>query len=62
MPKLATNFLLNKSEVFNQLLQTGRYAEDNQMKLNLKNTKLMLFNPSRSRDFMPQFEIEGNQI
>ena len=32
------------------------------MKLNLKKTKLMLFNPSRSRDFMPQFNIEGNQI
>ena len=52
----------DKSEVFNQLLRTGRYAEDNQMKLNLKKTKLMLFYPSRSRDFMPQFNIEGNQI
>ena len=32
------------------------------MKLNLKKTKLMLFNPSKSLDFLPQFNIEGNDI
>ena len=40
----------------------ARAAEDNQMQLNLKKTKLMLFNPSRSRDFMPQFKIEDNEV
>ena len=44
-----------KSEVHCQLLKTVRYAEENQMQLNLKKTKLMLFNPSRTRDFMPCF-------
>ena len=51
-----------KSEVHCQLLKTVRYAEENQMQLNLKKTKLMLFNPSRTRDFMPCFNIDGNQI
>ena len=32
------------------------------MKLNLKKTKLMLFNPGRIRDFMPNFSIEGKEI
>ena len=32
------------------------------MKLNLKKTKLMLFNPGRVRDFMPNFTIEGKDI
>ena len=52
----------NKSEVYQQLLQTAKYAEENQMQLNLKKTKLMLFNPSRRKDFMPCFEIDGIQI
>ena len=53
---------VEKSEVHGQLLQTIKYAEDNHMKLNLKKTKLMLFNPSKSLDFLPQFNIEGNDI
>ena len=38
------------------------YAEENQMQLNLKKTKLMLFNPSRTTNFMPCFNTDGNQI
>ena len=32
------------------------------MKLNYKKTKLMLFNPSKSKDFLPQFEVDNNNI
>ena len=32
------------------------------MKLNLKKTKLMLFNPSNTRDFQPQIEIDNTLI
>ena len=53
---------IDKSEVHSQLLKTVKYAEENQMKLNLKKTKLMLFNPSRKKDFMPHFNIDDNQI
>ena len=53
---------VEKSEVYEQLLKTKKYAEENQMQLNLKKTKLMLFNPSRNWDFYPHFNIEGNDI
>ena len=32
------------------------------MKLNLKKTKLMLFNPCRIRDFMPEFHVGQARI
>ena len=47
------------SGVYNQLLKTEKYAADNQMELNYKKTKLMVFNPCRSLDFMPQFQLGG---
>ena len=40
--------------------QTERYAKQNKMKLNYKKTKLMIFNPSKSKDFLPRFVV-GNQ-
>ena len=40
---------IDKSEIHSQLLKTVKYAEENQMKLNLKKTKLIMFNPSRKR-------------
>ena len=51
-----------KSEVLGQLVKTIEYAKDNQMQLNLKKTKLMMFNPSKSWDFMPHFSIDGNEL
>ena len=51
-----------KSEVLGQLVKTMEYAEDNQMQLNLKKTKLMLFNPSKSWDFMLNFTTDGNEL
>ena len=40
---------LENSKVHSQLIQTKKYAENNQMQLNLKKTKLMLFNPGRRK-------------
>ena len=32
------------------------------MKLNFKKPKLMLFNPCKSKDFLPHLEVDGNKI
>ena len=50
------------SKVYEQLKEIQQYAVDNKMKLNLPKTKLMLFNPCKSKDFMPDFEIENTRI
>jgi hypothetical protein len=50
------------SKVYNQLLQTEKYANENGMKLNFKKTKLILFNPGTCRDFQPKFTINNNDI
>ena len=50
------------SKVYEQLKEIQQYAVDNKMKLNLPKTKLMLFNPCKSKDFMPEFEIENTRI
>ena len=53
---------VEKSQVFKQLLETEKYAEDNQMKINTKKTKTMLFNPATSLDFMPQLNLGDLEI
>ena len=50
------------SAVYNQLTQTSIYAYENQMKINDKKTKLMVFNPCTSLDFMPEFKLGDNQL
>ena len=50
------------SKVMDQLKKTQAYATENKMKLNLKKTSLMIFNPSRTKDFMPEIEVEGTRI
>ena len=52
---------VGSSEVFKQLQKTEVYASQNQMKLNYKKTKLMLFNPCWSVDFQPELEL-GNDL
>ena len=32
------------------------------MKLNFKKTKLITFNPCRTKDFMPEISLDGNEI
>ena len=53
---------LQNSTIYKQLLKTEEYAQNNKMKLNYKKTKLMLFNPCWSVDFMPEIELDNNQL
>jgi hypothetical protein len=41
---------------------TQQYAAENQMRINDKKTKLMVFNPCTSVDFAPEFQLNGNQL
>ena len=50
------------SAVYKQMMQTAVYASDNEMKINQKKTKLMLFNPCTSVDFMPDFQLGENEL
>ena len=51
-----------KSHVYNQLMKTANYAKENQMLINEKKTKLMVFNPCISLDFTPEFNLNGKQL
>ena len=53
---------IHNSRVYQQLLETQNYAKRNHMKLNLDKTKLMLFNPCNSKDFMPEIVLEGTRL
>ena len=43
------------SQVYQQLKKTENFAKMNQMQINYKKSKLMIFNPCRSLDFQPEF-------
>ena len=49
----------DKSKVYEQLLKIQEYASDNDMKLNCKKSKFMLFNPTQNFDFVPEFEMKA---
>ena len=51
-----------KSKVAQQLKHISEYAATNGMKLNYKKTKLMLFNPCTSKDFVPSACLDGRDI
>ena len=50
------------SNVQQQLLSIEEYAKNNEMKINNKKTKLMVFNPCRSKDFMPEMQLGGVEL
>ena len=50
------------SELFKQITNIKNYATENEMKLNVKKSKFMLFNPTTSFDFIPECEIDGEEI
>ena len=50
------------SRVHKNLKETEQYAKDNNMKLNYKKTKLMVFNPGTARDFLPRFVFSNNEL
>ena len=49
------------SQVQAQLNELSKYADTNQMKINFKKSKVMLFNTARTRDFLPSLQI-GSQF
>ena len=53
---------LEKSHVYAELIQTKKYAEENDMQINYKKTKVMLFNPCTSVDFMPSLELGDHEL
>ena len=53
---------VDKSMVFKQLMKIEEYAKNNDMKVNHRKTKLMLFNPCKSIDFVPEFTLEGQTL
>ena len=50
------------STVQQQLIKTNEHANMNEMKINLKKSKVMLFNPCKSIDFMPKIELGGIEL
>ena len=38
------------------------YADQNEMKINFKKTKTIVFNPCTSIDFLPEFALDNNEI
>ena len=50
------------SQVHDQLLKVKEYAAQNSMVINQKKTKTMVFNPCIVRDFIPEFELDGQDI
>ena len=44
---------LEESKVLKQLVETKRYDDNNKMNIDFKKTKVMLFNPCHSKDFLP---------
>ena len=50
------------SKVFKQLQKVEDYANVNDMKLNYKKTKIIIFNPCTSIDFMPEISMKNNHL
>ena len=50
------------SRVYDKLNDISEYARSNGMRLNHKKTKLMLFNPCISKDFVPLLSLDGIEI
>ena len=54
--------LTEKSNVYKQLVKTKQYADRNEMQINFKKTKVMLFNPCTSIDFMPDLRLDDHEL
>ena len=48
--------------MFQKLVETVKYAEENKMKVNYRKTKLMVFNPGKIRDFLPRFSFNSMEL
>ena len=52
----------DKSKVQSQVMEVKEYAEKNHMKINTKKSKVLLFKPCISIDFMPKIELENIEL
>ena len=50
------------SKVYEQIIEIDQYATVNQMQLNKSKSKFMLFNPTFTYDFIPEFILEGQMV
>ena len=50
------------SNIQKQLYTIEQYTKTNEMKINYKKTKMMLFNPSWYKDFMPELVLGGSEL
>ena len=48
-----------KSKVYDQIAKIREYSKENEMELNLKKTKFMLFNPTMKFDFVPTLTLDN---
>ena len=53
---------VEKSNVYKELVRTMEYADTNEMKINYKKTKAMVFNPCTSIDFSPELTLQNNDL
>ena len=53
---------MQESKGIKQLVKTKEYAQKNNMKINYKKTKVILFNPCTLTDFMPEVVIDDNEL
>ena len=53
---------MQNSRVHSQLSDVSKYAEENDMRINYKKTKTILFNPCKSMNFDVNFTINGHQL
>ena len=53
---------MENSRLVQQLSRTEDYDRLNEMKFNHKKSKVMLFNPCHSLDFMPEILPRNNQL
>ena len=51
-----------RSMVYTDLRKIEEFANENEMQLNLKKTKFMVLNPSKTMDFLPEFESGGSSV
>ena len=52
----------SESRIYSQIDKIQDYATTNKMKINVGKTKFMVFNPCRTKDFLPMKELEGSEI
>ena len=48
--------------MYKQLVKTEEYSTAKEMKINYKKTKVIVFNPCTSIDFMPELTLDNNEL